>query len=114
MPTLEYRRLRSDLIQVFRLFNGIDKVSPEHFFEVHDVSENIDRSITRGHSRKLSKGRYFRRLRKDSFAFRVVNPWNSLNDNVVSSPTLNIFKSRLNQHYKSHPLKFTPSFRIAK
>lgn len=107
LPTLEYRRLRADLIQVYRLFSGIDKVSPEHFFS---IQEDLTRPFTRGHSRKLFKGRYFRRLRKDSFAFRVVNPWNSLNEHIVMSPTLNMFKSRLNDHYKHHPIKFKPSF----
>ena len=44
---------------------------------------------TRGHPRKLSKSRYVRRLGKDSFAFRVVNPWNKLPLDVVMAPNLN-------------------------
>ena len=57
---------------------------------------------------------YVRRLGKDSFAFRVVNPWNKLPLDVVMAPNLNSFKSRLNVHYKNFPLKFCPSFMSAR
>ena len=62
----------------------------------------------------LSKNRYVRRLGRDSFAFRVVNPWNKLPLDVVMAPNLNSFKSRLNVHYKNFPLKFCPSFMSAR
>ena len=51
---------------------------------------------------------------KDSFAFRVVNPWNKLPLDVVMAPNLNSFKSRLNVHYKNFPQKFCPSFMSAR
>ena len=112
LPTLEYRRLRSDLIQVYRLFSGIDRVSPTVFFSLFRDDEEVisDRVVTRGNSRKIQKERYVRRLRKDSFAYRVVNPWNKLDNDVVLAPNINIFKSKLNIHYKNHALKFVPSF----
>ena len=53
-----------------------------------------------------------KRLGKDSFAFRVVNPWNKLP--LVMAPNLNSFKSRLNVHYKNFPLKLCPSFMSAR
>ena len=33
MPTLEFRRLRSDMIQVFRILRGIDKIDHSKLFE---------------------------------------------------------------------------------
>ena len=45
-------------------------------------------------------------IRANSFSNRIVNTWNSLTENVVSAPSLNTFKSRLNQCWKRHPRKF--------
>ena len=115
IPTLEYRRHRADLIQVYRLFSGIDRMDANVFFSLHNEDEACSvRAETRGHPRKLSKNRYVRRLGRDSFAFRVVNPWNKLPLDVVMAPNLNSFKSRLNVHYKNFPLKFCPSFMSAR
>ena len=115
IPTLEYRRHRADLIQVYRLFSGIDRMDANVFFSLHNEDEpGSVRAETRGHPRKLSKNRYVRRLGRDSFAFRVVNPWNKLPLDVVMAPNLNSFKSRLNVHYKNFPLKFCPSFMSAR
>ena len=60
------------------------------------------------------KNRYVRRLGRDSFAFRVVNPWNKLPLDVVMAPNLKSVKSRLNVHFKNFPLKFCPSFMSAR
>ena len=115
IPTLEYRRHRANLIQVYRLFSGIDRMDANVFFSLHNEDEaGSVRAETRGHPRKLSKNRYVRRLGRDSFAFRVVNPWNKLPLDVVMAPNLNSFKSRLNVHYKNFPLKFCPSFMSAR
>lgn len=93
---------------------GLDRIKRCVFFSLYneDAESNIDqeRMLTRGNARKLNKGRYVRRLRKDSFAFRVVNHWNDLSNDVVLAQNLNTFKSKLNTHYKNHPLKFVPSF----
>ena len=85
------------------------------FFSLHSEDEaGSVRAETRGHPRNLSKCRYVRTLGKDSFAFRVVNPWNKLPLDVVMAPNLNSFQSRLNVHYKNFPLKFCPSFMSAR
>ena len=44
-------------------------------------------------------------LRQNSFTFRVVNAWNSLPDCVVTAPSLNSFKNRLDRAWKDHPWK---------
>ena len=101
IPTLEYRRHRADLIQVYRLFSGIDRMDANVLFPLHNEDEDEAGSVraeTRGHPRKLSKNTYVRRLGKDSFTFRVVNPWNKLPLDVVLAPNPNSFKSRLNVH----------------
>jgi len=47
------------------------------FFEFHTVP-------TKGHSLKLVKPRCRLAVRKYSFAHRVVDLWNSLDDNVIA------------------------------
>jgi hypothetical protein len=50
MPTLKYRRMRGDMIEVFQIINGIyDPLTTVDMFEL------ITTSNTRGHSRKIRK-----------------------------------------------------------
>ena len=52
IPTLEYRRHRADLIQVYRLFSGIDRMDANVFFSLHNEDEaGSVRAETRGHPR---------------------------------------------------------------
>ena len=37
-------------------------------------------------------------------------PWNSLSEDVVSAPSVDSFKQRLNKFWKDHPLKFDTFF----
>ena len=50
MPTLKYKRLRGDMIEVFKIINGTyDHKVVTDFFELSDVEQ------TRGHNKKLRK-----------------------------------------------------------
>ena len=50
LSTLETRFIRTDLIEVYTIFKGLDKLDPERFFDVVD-------GTTRRHSLKLFKRR---------------------------------------------------------
>ena len=96
LPTLRYRRLRGDMIETYKM--------------LHEIYDNTDQllhlntsSSTRGHQLKLAKRHARLNIRLNCFGYRVVSPWNSLPDSVVTSPTLNTFKSRLDRHWMSHP-----------
>ena len=104
LPTLEYRRKRADMIQIFRIFQGIDR------YGAHLPFTQLNENRTRGHQFKIEKKRCHKTKRMRSFAFRVVDVWNKLPGEVVNTPSLNCFKSRLNNHWLKHPLKFRPSF----
>jgi len=60
LTTLETRRLRGDLIEVFKMFKGFDNLDLLMFFELNTVP-------TRGHSLKLVKPRCRLDIRKYSF-----------------------------------------------
>ena len=56
----------------------------------------------RGHSLKLTTQRSRLELRRNSFAVRVVKPWNSLSEEVVTSPSIRMFESRLDKIWNNH------------
>lgn len=93
LPTLLYRRKRGDLIQVFKILNGIDDISPDKFFLMSETT-------TRGHSKKLYKLRSRKSVRYNSFAVRVIDNWNSLPEEIISSKTVLQFKSRLDDYWR--------------
>ena len=68
----ETRRLRGDLIFIFKLMNS-------EFFTLSTEGR------TRGHSKKLRLERSRNNLRKHSFAVRNVAAWNSLPESIVSA-----------------------------
>jgi len=107
LPTLEYRRLRADMVQTYRLIHGLDKMTGDNFLELSNQQSGYG---TRGNSFKLNKTRTNTTRYARSFKHRVVAEWNVLPDYVVNAPTLNSFKSRLNALWKNHNLKFTNSF----
>ena len=100
LPTLKYRRLRGDMIELFKILSGFydTKVVPS-------LERNVD-SRTRGNAFKLKVVRCKYDVRKFSFCNRVVNIWNSLPDYVVLSNSVNVFKNNLDKHWKNELLYY--------
>lgn len=95
LPTLEYRRTRSDVIEVYKIINHLEIVS-------EDLLNIRQERVTRGHKHKLYKKRVLRQRTSHTFSHRVVDVWNALPPNVVEAPSLNSFKARLNRHWVGH------------
>jgi hypothetical protein len=94
LPSLYYRRARGDMIECYKYMSGIYNVSSS-FLEV-------DTGSTRGHSKKLKKKTATKACRCKYFSRRITNAWNSLPEEVVSAPTMNTFKSRLDKAWKEY------------
>jgi len=95
LPSLAYRRLRGDAIEVFKYMHGIYRVDSEDILPRH---QNMSMK-TRGHCLKLQKRECNGQLRANFFGLRVVNMWNALPESVVMSSTVNEFKGRFDRHY---------------
>jgi ribonucleases P/MRP protein subunit RPP40 len=94
LTTLETRRARGDLIETYKILTGKENIQATKFFEISNNPYNL-----RGHSMKLAVKRSRLDVRKFSFSQRVVPSWNSLPENVVTAPSTNVFKNRLDQHW---------------
>jgi len=55
-------------------------------------------SVLRGHDYKLLKRHCHSQVRLQ-FSYRVVNLWNNLPVDVVSAPSLNFFKGRMDNYW---------------
>ncbi|MGL5607408.1 MAG: reverse transcriptase domain-containing protein [Aeromonas veronii] len=87
--SLHYRRVRGDLIYTWKILKGQLGAELQEFFKLNNES------ITRGHTFKLLKSRRHKVDTRLTLSTRVVNTWNALPQNVISSNTVDTFKTRL-------------------
>ena len=88
---LSYRRVRGDMIEVFKILSGIENVEANTFFKL-SVTTNL-----RGQSKKLFKNRARLQLRQNFFSQRVVSVWNGLPETVIQATSVSMFKKRLDK-----------------
>ena len=87
--TLEERRERGDMIEVFKLLKGLTLIDPSEFWEVREGRGGlrlVQEWATNG-----------RRQRKNFFSYRVIQPWNLPPSDVKTAPSLDSFKNRLDE-----------------
>ena len=98
--TLELRRLKCDLLMVFKIIHKLVCIDFDEFFALNNYSH------TRGHCFKLVKPLCNNNARQFSFACRCIDAWNSLPPHVVCSTSLYAFKLGINCHNFKQFLKY--------
>ena len=97
LPSLEYRRLRGDLIEVFKTVHHInDPSTTSSLFKMYTGNDVCN--ITRGHDFKLGKCCPTNKKHANFFTNRVINHWNHLPNNAVNAGTLCTFKASIDNH----------------
>ena len=102
LPTLRYRRLRGDMIMVYKILSGKHKRSLcPNLKTKAEATGRIGRN-----SMALHQHRYRTDIRTYCFSYRVVSVWNTLPEKVVSSKTVDEFKRRIDHVLRKEKMKF--------
>jgi len=93
LTTLETRRQRADLLEVYKIIKGLEAVNVDALFKFGGDN-------TRGHPFKLFKKRFRRDIGKHVFSNRVVEVWNRLPLQVIMAEDINTFKTLLEKYWE--------------
>ena len=99
MPTLAYRRIRGDMIQMYKLHYGFyDKSLPDMFTPNPRVSQGHNKKkITKGSSKNI---------RKYNFSVKSIKLWNSLPQHVVDSEDVKSFEIGLDEFWNDQVVMY--------
>ena len=95
LPTLTYRRLRGDMIELYKILNNVYDQNISSFLPTKQSLNS--RATPRGHHLQLYHPHVNKLIRQNYFSVRVIDKWNNLPPAVVEAPSLNSFKTRLDK-----------------
>jgi hypothetical protein len=99
LPSLQYRRERGDMIEVFKYMTNLYDVDTSWM-------KPKQYKLTRGHPLQLEKQHSSLEIRRHSFSHRVVENWNALPDHVALAPSIDSFKNRLDKAWSAKKFQF--------
>ena len=91
------------MIELYKMINGLydEEVLPN--FELRG---DIVPRQNRRHSKQIFITHSNKDLRANFFTKRAAPVWNELSEEVVSAPSLDSFKIRLDKLWENHPMKY--------
>ena len=98
--SLADRRVRGDMLEVFKILKGYTKIDYKIFFTYNNAV------ITRGNSLKLTKSHNKLDIRNNFFSQRIIYCWNSLPDDVVQSLSVISFKENYDRYLYKYKKKY--------
>ena len=91
---IEHRRLRGDLIQYYKIRNGLD--------DIKFIKEPRTLGSSRPHGQKIAREKFDKCSFRHKFLFnRIATIWNNLPSSIVESRSINSFKANLDNYYIS-------------
>ena len=95
MVTLEERRKRGDLVEMYKTISGKNNVRISNWFELAHSREGAASTRSTSGALNVVRNEGRNELRKNFWSVRVCDTWNSLPDCVKLQPTTNFFKNAL-------------------
>ena len=112
LETLSYRRMRSDLIEAYRIISGQHEVDTNCYCSLCPTKAMLSTpnctTTTRGNSKKLQIHNATK-ARQHFFDNRIAKFWNDLPESAVCSENVESFKNQIDKYF-GH-LKHNPDFR---
>lgn len=99
LTTLQDRRRRGDLIEVWKMLQGIENINVATFFTLVDDYSN--RTTRLSGSLMLAKPKANLDIRKNFFTHRVIDHWNNLPYHIKNASSINNFKKSYDDLYSS-------------
>ena len=82
MNMIEEELDEADMVRVFRILNGDDKIKKETFWQMEEARQGAGRRRFKEKEIRRTIAVQRRDVRKISFASRIQDPWNDLEDSV--------------------------------
>ena len=95
LTSLEVRRARGDLIEVFKIIHGFENIQRDQFFK---MESEVHEHELRHNELKIYVPQAASSRRRRFFDIRVINSWNELPRNLVRRQPISAFKSGLDCH----------------
>ena len=92
LPSLVYRCKGRDMIQMFKVMNGLVRIDTNVLVTPNRLSH------TRGHPQRVFKNHAVKLPRTNSFMLRVINNWKSLPAYIIEAPSVKTFKNKFNKY----------------
>ena len=110
---LKERRSRGDMLEVFKVIKGIDKVRKEQWFKMVEGEQRMTRQNARVNERGTAERRenvlegesFNLEVRRNFFNVRIVKVWNGLPENVKKAETVNGFKMQIDAYMENYKLE---------